>query len=155
VPEDTSGLTTALRGLKILVTDDCEDLRMLFGYILEAASAEVIHCENGFEALEACKKINPDVILIDMKMPKLDGYETVPIIRQRGFQKPIIAITAHALRSEKNKCLALGCSDYLSKPVNAKLLIQTIAMNVKQHQYFAPNKLHLPKEKVYHRFGLQ
>lgn len=144
-----------LAGTKVLLVDDCAELRLLFGAILGAASAEVCLGEDGVAALESCREFQPDLILIDMKMPRLDGYETVPILRQRGFNKPIIAVTAHAFQSEREKCLAIGCTDYLSKPISAGLLVGTVASYVNQPQHASVVRARASTAKDVGKFMLQ
>jgi CheY-like chemotaxis protein len=69
----------------------------------------------------------PDVVLMDIQMPKMDGHEATKKLRAAGFTKPIIALTAHAMREERDRCFESGCSDYLTKPLQRELLIETIS----------------------------
>src|SRR5690606_33541613 len=68
-----------------------------------------------------------DVVLLDMQMPVLDGYAAAKALRERGFDKPIIALTANAMRSDERRCLESGCDDYLSKPLSRSTLVNTVA----------------------------
>lgn len=111
---------------KILVVDD--DIRNIYSLtnVLEEEGVQCIIAENGKEAIDVLE-LNPDVdlILMDIMMPEMDGYEaTVAIRKMERFRKlPIIALTAKAMKGDKEKCLAVGMSDYISKPVNIEQLI--------------------------------
>lgn len=119
----------ALFGKVVLITDD--DVRNIFsiGKILEQAGMKVFSATNGREALQKLTT-NPtmDLVLLDMMMPEMDGYETVTHIRnQSQWNKlPVIAITANALLSDREKCLSLGCSDFLTKPIDADQMLYVI-----------------------------
>lgn len=113
-------------GKKILIVDD--DVRNTFALMtfLETKSMQVIVASHGKEALELLK-IHPDVaiILMDIMMPEMDGYETIQKIRQQeNFRKlPIIALTAKAMKGDKNKCIEAGANDYLAKPLDTDKLL--------------------------------
>jgi len=68
-----------------------------------------------------------DVVLMDIRMPEMDGYEATQWLRQHGWEGPIVALTAYALASDREKCLAAGCSDYLSKPFTTEQLEEVLA----------------------------
>jgi len=110
---------------KILVVDD--DMRNIYS-ITSALEEEGLQCfiaENGKEALKALEE-NPgiDMVLLDIMMPEMDGYETVREIRKKALEKlPVIALTAKAMKEDKEKCLVAGMSDYISKPVNVEQLL--------------------------------
>ncbi len=83
---------------------------------------------NGQEALDAMSKTIYDLVLLDIQMPVMDGYETIKIIRNSGYSLPVIAMTAFVLPGEKNKCLESGMNDYLAKPIDFKQLANCLEL---------------------------
>jgi two-component system sensor histidine kinase/response regulator len=85
---------------------------------------------NGEEALAAIERENFELILMDVQMPKMDGFQATRLIRAKeaetGLHLPIIAMTAHAMKGDREKCLAVGMDDYIAKPLNVKQLSETI-----------------------------
>jgi hypothetical protein len=117
---------------KVLVVDDRRDIRFLSKMLLTKAGATIDECEDGMLAVEHitdCMTRNqcPDLILLDMQMPNLDGYQTARKLRELGYTGPIIALTADAMQGDMNECLNAGCNDYLSKPIVAKRLVDLVA----------------------------
>jgi CheY-like chemotaxis protein len=98
-------------------------------YFISTAGGSVQTFNSGEAALEAIERGSDDfdVILMDIQMPRMDGYETTRRIRAMGFSKPIIAVTAGAMPSDRANCLSAGCSDYVSKPIDMTLLLEKIA----------------------------
>jgi signal transduction histidine kinase/HAMP domain-containing protein/CheY-like chemotaxis protein len=123
------GLRTDLAGCKILVVDD--DVRNLFAVtsLLEAHAAEPLSATGARDAVELLERRGDvDLILMDIMMPEVDGYEATRRIRSipRFARLPIIALTAKAMPGDREKCLAAGCSDFVSKPVDSDQLVETI-----------------------------
>lgn len=115
--------------LKILLIEDYVDNQILIKHYLKNTKARLELASDGEEGLKAALNGKFDLILLDIQMPKLDGYEVCQTLRETGLSIPIIALTAHALKEEKEKCLQAGFSDHLSKPLEQSALIQMI----KQH----------------------
>ena len=107
---------------RILLADDNQANQKLISLRLSQAGAEVVTAGNGKEALdrtdEAAIEGRPfDAVIMDMQMPVLDGYEAVRQLRARGFTEPILAVTAYAMSEDRDECIALGCDDFISKPI--------------------------------------
>lgn len=122
----------ALEGLKLLLVDDAPDNRLLVKTILQRAGARVELAENGLEAIEKAWKREFDAVLMDIQMPVLDGHAATLRLRQDGYTKPIIALTAHAVQEERERCLRVGCNDHLAKPVNSEMLLSAILKHCAQ-----------------------
>ena len=120
---------------RVLLVEDGRDNQRLISHILRRAGATVTIVENGRlgveAALEAWAREEPfDVILTDMQMPVMDGYEAARFLRSRGYPGPIVALTANAMSSDRERCLAAGCDDYATKPVDRRLLLATLRQQI-------------------------
>jgi len=121
-----------LLGRRILLAEDGLDNQRLISFILSKSGAEVELADDGEIAVEkALAAVNSgrpfDVILMDMQMPVLDGYQATHRLRGQDYDGPIIALTAHAMTQDRQKCLDFGCDDYLSKPIDRRKLIELVA----------------------------
>ncbi len=121
---------------RVLVVDDRPEIRFLADRILSAAGAKVYLAESAEQALAMVEQFadtphQVDVVLTDIQMPRMDGYELARRLRQNGFDRAIIALTAHALKSDLDRCLAAGCDAYASKPLDRNQLLRLIAQHTR------------------------
>ena len=107
--------------------EDNEVNRKVATRLLAKLQVQVDIAVNGLEAVQKATETAYDLILMDCQMPEMDGYEATRTLRQQGVQTPIIALTANALEGDREKCLACGMNDYLSKPIQADKLRLTLA----------------------------
>jgi len=137
VPETDTSLVA-----RVLLAEDTPDTQRLFAYYLRKAGAEVDIAENGLLARDralaaAAAGRAYDVILMDMQMPELDGEQATAQLRRAGYRGPIIALTAHAMQSEREKCLRAGCDDFASKPIDPETLVATIRRHLHRSESVA------------------
>jgi len=121
----------ALAGKKVLVVDD--DVRNIFALssVLERRGMVVLAAGTGAEAIGILESTpNVAIVLMDIMMPQMDGYETMQVIRGKPLFRrlPIIALTAKAMKGDRERCLEAGASEYLAKPVNTDQLLSTLRM---------------------------
>ncbi|WP_246845594.1 response regulator [Bdellovibrio sp. ZAP7] len=115
-----------LKGSKVLIVDDSEDNQALIQHYLKKYH---VLCEAAMDGVEACELAENtlyDVILMDMQMPRMDGYTATRKLRERGYERPIVALTAHAMKEDRERCLGVGCNDYLTKPIVSEQLYATL-----------------------------
>ena len=124
-----------LDDVRVLLVDDSADNQRLFHRILAAAGAKTVIAENGERAIERFDA-SPDfdLIIMDIRMPIVDGYEATRQIRNRGFQGPIIALTAHANPGEEEKCRSAGCSDFQLKPIDRLSLLNAVERSLEKER---------------------
>jgi PAS domain S-box-containing protein len=139
----------AVDGARVLLVDDNPDNRLIVSFYLEEAGIVPDTAEDGAEAVAAVQAAIADgrpyeVILMDMRMPVMDGYAATKALRDQGVATPIIALTAHAMAGDSQACLNFGCNGYLSKPIEPQTLIETVAAHLPERPAGAPQ----PQEKV-------
>lgn len=115
----------------VLVAEDTDSNFLLVSLILKKGY-EVLRAHNGAEAVRMCREFAPDVVLMDMKMPVMDGLEATRQIREAGSSVPIIAVTAYAYDSDRAKALDVGCDDYIAKPLTGDVLKKKLRKHLKR-----------------------
>lgn len=120
----------------ILVVDDNQDNRELVVKVLTAKGYRIAEAIDGEEALSKVAEIGPDLILMDISIPKLDGYEVTKRLKSSDAFRaiPVIALTAHAMKGDREKAIAAGCDGYITKPINVRELANQIK------PFFRPDK---------------
>ncbi len=116
-----------LDGVRVLLAEDGYDNRELIEMVLRKVGAEVTSVENGRLAVEKAEVGSFDVILMDINMPEMDGFEATRLLRSCGYDRPILALTANAMSGDSQKCREAGCNEHLAKPIDRAQLIRTIA----------------------------
>lgn len=113
--------------LKLLLVEDNEDNAFLIRAIISRSNFELIEATTGLQGIELAVSEQPDLILMDIQLPDINGYEAVRQIRGTlGDEVRIIAVTAYAMAGDREKCLEAGCDGYLEKPINVKSFLQQI-----------------------------
>jgi PAS domain S-box-containing protein len=123
---DAGHVAWAFNGGRVLVVDDGDENRELVTLVLEEAGLQVDGAENGKIGFDKGREGNYDVILMDIQMPVWDGYEATTALREAGVKTPIFALTANAMKGFEEKCLSVGCTGFLTKPVDIDLLLDTL-----------------------------
>jgi len=116
-----------LANKKILIVDDNDMNRLVASIILENYGTQIFEAVNGAEAIEKVKSVQPDMVLMDLQMPIVNGFEATEAIRKQGNNLPIIALTANAIKGENDKCFVSGMNDYVPKPFKEEDLLKVIA----------------------------
>ena len=121
--------SSALRSNSILIVEDSEDIRTLLSELLEDTGQQLVFATNGEDGLTAAQSHQPRLILMDLSLPGMDGWETVRQLRRMPSfeQTPILALTAHATDRDRQRAIEAGCSDYISKPFDADELLEKVA----------------------------
>lgn len=131
----TSPDATSLLGGRVLLVEDGPDNQRLIAFHLRRLGLEVTVADDGVQGYQmatgAVDRGDPfDIVLMDMQMPRMDGYEATAKLREGGYTRPIIALTAHAMSTDRQRCLAAGCTDYLTKPLQPDRLRAMLASNL-------------------------
>lgn len=111
---------------KILIAEDVESNFMYLSAVLSKIKTKIYWAKNGKEAVDIFKKEEIDLILMDLQMPEMNGYEATKLIKAIRPDLPIIAQTAFAMSDDREKALEAGCDDYLAKPIKSKDLLNTV-----------------------------
>ena len=126
---------------RVLVAEDSPTNQMLINLLLERLGLEVTLVKDGKDAVDKALTQTFDLIFMDIQMPDMNGFDATKILRKNGVKIPIVALTAHVMKGDRQECLSAGCDDYLAKPINRKGLVQII------HKYL-PSKNKNLNEKI-------
>jgi len=136
VPELAEDMADKVSG-KVLVAEDDDSCQILTRKMLEQMGLDVTVVQNGQEAVDMANKEAFDLIVMDMQMPVLDGYQAVQMLQEQGITTPTVALTAHAMAGDEQRCLEVGCDHYISKPIDQEKLLRTVreALATQQNNY--------------------
>ncbi|MDM8162142.1 response regulator [Labilibaculum sp. K2S] len=130
-----SEIEVQVKNLNILIAEDDETSDTLISTMLEENSSKISHAKNGLEAIELCRNnADTDLILMDIKMPKMDGYEATQQIRRFNKDVIVIALTAYGLAGDREKAIVAGCNEYISKPIMKKELLSLLQLYFNKHE---------------------
>lgn len=120
-------IQSKVEGKTILVAEDIASNYLFIDILLRSENYDVIHAMNGYEAVETVRRQAVDLVLMDLKMPVMDGLTAIAKIREFKPDLPIIVLTASILPSNRETAFHVGCNDYMTKPIDSKFLMETIA----------------------------
>lgn len=116
---------------KILIAEDVESNFLYLKAVLSKLNAMVFWAKNGIEAIEICETNPIDLVLMDLQMPDMNGYEATEILKKKLPHLPIVAQTAFAMSDDREKAIDAGCDDYLAKPIKSKDLLTAVEKFIK------------------------
>ena len=117
----------------ILIAEDVESNFLYLKAVLSKLNAVIYWAKNGLEAVDICGKVgNIDLVLMDLQMPEMNGYEATEILKKKFPEMPIVAQTAFAMSDDREKAIDAGCDDYLAKPIKSKDLLSVVEQFVKK-----------------------
>lgn len=121
---------------KVLIVEDNDQNRYLFSFLLQNAGYEVVQAIDGRAGIETATNIKPDLILLDIQLPDIDGYQVAKSMRaNRGLHStPIVAVTSYAMVGDREKTISAGCSGYIEKPIDPGTFVKEI------EQYLLPKR---------------
>jgi len=119
---------------RVLVADDNKTSQLLVALLLEKMGIEAVAVDDGRQVVEKALAEEFDIVLMDIQMPIINGFEATKTLREKGFDKPIIAVTAHAMESDKQRCLNSGCDAYISKPINRNKLRKVVMSSLNKSE---------------------
>jgi len=121
---------------KVLLVDDEKNIRLVVGKSLEKGGYEVIYAVDGVEAVEKSNKLKPALVLLDIRLPKMNGFLVLEALKSDDTTKdiPVVILSAHAEDADIQKALSLGASDYLVKPVTQSELLTSVEENIKEEE---------------------
>ncbi|MEK7357248.1 MAG: response regulator, partial [Bdellovibrionota bacterium] len=122
-----------LKNQRILVIDDSRDNQVLIQRMLERRGAHVDFASDGRSGVELAQHERFDLILMDLQMPEIDGFEATRRLRAAGSKVPIVALTAHVIEEVRGECTLAGCDGFLAKPIQAVELLKTVRALATHH----------------------
>lgn len=122
--DQRAGKSIVFKPAKILLVDDGDSNREFLSVVLKRSGLQIVEAENGQVAVDTAAQQPFDLILMDMQMPVMDGYTATKILRERGLEIPIVALTANAMAEDQRNCIAAGCSEFVAKPINLDQLME-------------------------------
>lgn len=115
----------------ILIAEDVESNFLYLKAVLSKLNAKIFWAKNGIEAVDICNDEHIDLVLMDLQMPEMNGYEATKILKRKFPQLPIVAQTAFAMSDDREKAMDVGCDDYLAKPIKSKDLLGVVEKFIK------------------------
>lgn len=116
----------------ILVVEDVDTNKIFFDAALRRTKAKILWAKDGQEAIDMFRDNQIDLVLMDLQLPVMDGYTATREIKKINPDIPVIAQTAHVMSGEREKCMEVGCNDYLAKPIRLQILIETLSKYLNQ-----------------------